>query len=155
MKQSKAANSEAAARKREREQKVEERKAEKAARDAEKQAEKMAARKLFVARSAPREAAWKWDGKNAPDGALPGCRIPEAEYKRLVEELGYDGSQQVYVQVNDARIQVVGVSKSGKVELNAPAAAKVQKKPNSKKGERWKTGGSLGYSYYFKSTEAK
>ncbi len=155
LKQSKAANSEAAARKREREQKVEERKAEKAARDAEKQAEKMAARKLFVARSAPHEAAWKWDGKNAPDGALPGCRIPETEYKRLVEELGYDGSQQVYVQVNGARIQVVGVSKSGKVELNAPAAAKVQKKPNSKKGERWKTGGSLGYSYYFKSTEAK
>lgn len=155
LKQSKAANSEAAARKREREQKAEERKAEKAARDAEKQAEKIAARKLFVARSAPREAAWKWDGKNAPDGALPGCKIPEAEYKRLVEELGYDGSQQVYVQVNGARIQVVGVSKSGKVELNAPAAAKVQKKPNSKKGERWKTGGSLGYSYYFKSTEAK
>ena len=155
LKQSKAANSEAAARKREREQKAEERKVEKAARDAEKQAEKIAARKLFVARSAPREAAWKWDGKNAPDGALPGCKIPEAEYKRLVEELGYDGSQQVYVQVNGARIQVVGVSKSGKVELNAPAAAKVQKKPNSKKGERWKTGGSLGYSYYFKSTEAK
>ena len=155
LKQSKAANSEAAARKREREQRAEERKAEKAARDAEKQAEKIAARKLFVARSAPREAAWKWDGKNAPDGALPGCRIPEAEYKRLVEELGYDGSQQVYVQVNGARIQVVGVSKSGKVELNAPAAAKVQKKPNSKKGEHWKTGGSLGYSYYFKSTEAK
>lgn len=155
LKQSKAANSEAAARKREREQKAEERKAEKAARDAEKQAEKIAARKLFVARSAPREAAWKWDGKNAPDGALPGCKIPEAEYKRLVEELGYDGSQQVYVQVNGARIQVVGVSKSGKVELNAPASAKVQKKPNSKKGERWKTGGSLGYSYYFKSTEAK
>lgn len=155
LKQSKAANSEAAARKREREQKAEERKAEKAARDAEKQAEKIAARKLFVARSAPREAEWKWDGKNAPDGALPGCKIPEAEYKRLVEELGYDGSQQVYVQVNGARIQVVGVSKSGKVELNAPAAAKVQKKPNSKKGERWKTGGSLGYSYYFKSTEAK
>ncbi len=155
LKQSKAANSEAAARKREREQKAEERKAEKAARDAEKQAEKIAARKLFVARSAPREAAWKWDGKNAPDGALPGCRIPEAEYKHLVEELGYDGSQQVYVQVDGARIQVVGVSKSGKVELNAPAAAKVQKKPNSKKGERWKTGGSLGYSYYFKSTEAK
>lgn len=155
LKQSKAANSEAAARKREREQKAEERKAEKAARDAEKQAEKIAARKLFVARSAPREAAWKWDGKNAPDGALPGCKIPEVEYKRLVEELGYDGSQQVYVQVNGARIQVVGVSKSGKVELNAPAVAKVQKKPNSKKGERWKTGGSLGYSYYFKSTEAK
>lgn len=155
LKQSKAANSEAAARKREREQKAEERKAEKAARDAEKQAEKIAARKLFVARSAPREAAWKWDGKNAPDGALPGCKIPEVEYKRLVEELGYDGSQQVYVQVNGARIQVVGKSKSGKVELNAPAVAKVQKKPNSKKGERWKTGGSLGYSYYFKSTEAK
>lgn len=155
LKQSEAANSEAAAKKREREQRAEERKAEKAARDAEKLAERTAARRLFVARSAPREAVWKWDGKNAPDGTLPGCLIPEDEYKRLVEELGFDGSQTVYVQVDGARIMVTGRSKSGKIELNAPAVAKVQKKPNSKKGERWKTGGNLGFSYYFRSVEAK
>ena len=135
---------------------------EKAAKEAKKRAEaqekaaaKEAARKLFVARSAPRRTAWAWDGKPAPDGAQAGCLIPEAEYKRLVEELGFDGTQQVYVQVEGGRIQVVGVSKSGKVELNSPAVAKVQKKPNAKKGERWKTGGELGYSYYFKASEAK
>ena len=155
LKQSEAANSEAAARKREREQAAEKRKAEKAAREEEKRAERAAARKLFVARSTPREAVWKWDGQNAPDGAQPGCLIPESEYKRLHEELGYDGSQLVYVYVNGARVLVTGVSKSGNIELNAPAVAKVQKKPNSRKGERWKTRGTLGYSYYFKSTEAK
>ena len=155
LKQAEAANSAAAAKKREAEAAAERRKAEKAAREAEKQAERVAARKLFVARSAPRQSEWAWDGKNAPDGALPGCLIPEAEYKRLVEELGYDGSQSVYVQVEGARIMVTGCSESGKVELNTPAVAKVQKKPNAKRGERWKTGGVLGYSYYFKATEAK
>ncbi len=134
---------------------AERRKAEKTARDAEKQAEKAEARKLFVARSAPREAEWVWDGENAPDGAQPGCLLPEAEYRRLHDELGFDGSQVVYVQVNGARVLVTGVSKSGRLELNAPAVAKVQKKPNAKKGERWKTSGRLGFSYYFRSTEAK
>lgn len=131
-------------------------KAERAAEDqAKRDAEKEAARRLFVARSTPREGAWKWDGRNALDGEQPGCLIPEHEYKRLVEELGFDGSQTVYVQVNGARIMVNGRSESGKIELNAPAVAKVQKKPNSKRGERWKTDGNLGFSYYFRSVEAK
>ncbi len=128
---------------------------EQKAKTAEQQAEKAAARKLYVARSTPREDVWKWDGKNAADGAAPGCLIPEAEYQRLHDELGFDGSQLVYVQVNGAKVLVTGVSKSGKIELNAPAVAKIQKKPNRKKGERWKTDGRIEYSYYFKSTEAK
>lgn len=155
LKRSDAENSEAVKREQERRAKEEERKAERAAREAEKKAERDAARKLFVARSAPREAVWVWDGRNAGDGAMPQCLVPEGEYKRLQEELGYDGSQLVYVQVNGARVLVTGVSRSGKLELNAPAVAKVQKKPNTKKGERWKTSGNLGFSYYFKSTEAK
>lgn len=125
------------------------------AKDEERRAEKEAARKLYVARSTPRESEWAWDGKDAGDGALPQCMLPEAEYKRLHDELGFDGSQLVYVQVNGAKLLVTGVSKSGRLELNAPAVAKVQKRPNSRKGERWKTRGKLGYSYYFKSTEAK
>ncbi len=123
-------------------------------REAQREARE-AARRLFVARSAPREAEWVWDGQNAPDGAQPGCLLPEAEYRRLHDELGFDGSQVVYVQVNGARVLVTGVSKSGRLELNAPAVAKVQKKPNSRKGERWKTRGRLGFSYYFRSAEAK
>ncbi len=125
------------------------------AKNEERRAEREAARRLFVARSAPREAEWVWDGQNAPDGAQPGCLLPEAEYRRLHDELGFDGSQVVYVQVNGARVLVTGVSKSGRLELNAPAVAKVQKKPNSRKGERWKTRGRLGFSYYFRSAEAK
>lgn len=140
---------------REREAQREAREAERAARAEERRAEREAARRLFVARSAPREAEWVWDGQNAPDGAQPGCLLPEAEYRRLHDELGFDGSQVVYVQVNGARVLVTGVSKSGRLELNAPAVAKVQKKPNSRKGERWKTRGRLGFSYYFRSVEAK
>lgn len=155
LKQVFAENSDKAKKERESKAKAEERKAEKAAREAEKKAEREAARRLFVARSTPREAVWVWDGKNAGDGAMPQCRVPEDEYKRLQEELGFDGSQLVYVQVNGARVLVTGVSRSGKLELNAPAVAKVQKKPNARKGERWKTSGNLGFSYYFKSTEAK
>lgn len=155
LKQDFAENSKAAAKKREREAAAERRKAEKAARDAEKQAERVVARKLYVARCTPRFSEWVWDRENAADGASPCCRVPESEYKRLQEDLGFDGSQLVYVQVNGGRLLVTGVSKSGRLELNAPAVAKVQKKPNSKKKERWKTGGGLEYSYYFKSTEAK
>lgn len=140
---------------REREAQREAREAERAARAEERRAEREAARRLFVARSASREAEWVWDGQNAPDGAQPGCLLPEAEYRRLHDELGFDGSQVVYVQVNGARVLVTGVSKSGRLELNAPAVAKVQKKPNSRKGESWKTRGRLGFSYYFRSVEAK
>ena len=155
LKQSYKENSESAQKAKEREAKAEERKAEKEAREAEKMAEKQAARKLAVARATPRVAVWKWDGKNAPDGAYPTCLLPESENKRLVEELGYDGSQDVYLQMNGVRVQVVGISKSGKVELNSTAVSKIQQRPNRKKGETWKRSGELGFSYYFKTTEAK
>ena len=121
----------------------------------EKAAAKEAARKLHVARSTPTRADWQWDAAPAADGAVPQCSLPESEYNRLQSELGFDGSQLVYLQVNGARILVTGVSKNGKLQLNAPAVAKVQKKPNAKKGESWKTNGNLEFSYYFKSTEAK
>jgi len=139
----------------ERRAKAEERKADAEARAAEKRAERVEARKLFVARSMPQEAVWTWDGKAAGDGAMPQCLVPEGEYRRLQEELGFDGSQLVYVQVNGARVLVTGVSKSGRLELNAPAVAKVQKRPNLRRGERWRTDGKLEYSYYFKAAEAK
>ena len=155
LKQSYAENSEKSRKEKEKQARAEERKAEKAARDAEKQAEKIAARKLSVARSAPRESAWKWDGHNAPDGASPACLLPESEAKRLVNELGYDGSQDVFLQLDSVRVQVVGISKSGKVELNSTAVSKIQKRPTRKKGETWKTSGTLGFSYYFKTSEAK
>lgn len=144
-----------AQRARERKAQQEAREAEREARAEERRAEREAARKLFVARSTPREAEWVWDGLNAPDGAQPGCLLPEAEYRRLHDELGFDGSQMVYVQVNGARVLVTGVSKSGRLELNSPAVAKVQRTPNARKGERWKTSGRLGFSYYFRSVEAK
>jgi len=150
-----AESGERAKKEREREAQREAREAERAARAEERRAEREAARRLFVARSAPREAEWVWDGQNALDGAQPGCLLPEAEYRRLHDELGFDGSQMVYVQVNGARVLVTGVSKSGRLELNSPAVAKVQRTPNARKGERWKTSGRLGFSYYFRSVEAK
>ncbi len=125
------------------------------ARRAERDAERDAARRLSVARSSPREAEWVWDGEQAADGAQPSCLLPEAEYRRLSEELGFDGSQLVYVQVAGARLLVTGVSRSGRLELNAPAVAKVQKAPNARRGERWRTSGRLGFSYYFRSAEAR
>ncbi len=145
-----------------REEKAKKQAEEKAAREAKKRAEaqekaaaKEAARKLHVARSSPTRADWQWDGSPCADGAVPQCAVPEAEYNRLQSQLGFDGSQLVYLQVNGARILVTGVSSNGKLQLNSPAVAKVQEKPNSKKGESWKTNGSLEFSYYFKSTEAK
>ncbi len=120
----------------------------------EKRAAAVAQRKMAVARSVPRLAEWVWNGSDGADGEMPACSVPEDEYKRLVEELGYDGSQVVYVQVDGAKIQVTGTNKRGRMELNTAAVAKVQKKPNVKKGETWKYRGNLGYSYYFKNVSA-
>ena len=114
----------------------------------------METRKRNVARALPRRAEWVWDGEEDADGEMPACTLPEEEYKRLVEELGYDGTQVVYVQVQGAKIQVTGANKQGRMLLNTAAVAKVQKKPNVKKGERWKYEGNLGYSYYFKNVSA-
>ena len=153
-----AEGGERAQRERERKAAAERRREERAEREETKRAERAEreeARRLHVARSMPREAEWVWDGRQAADGELPCCAVPREEYERLQSELGFDGSQLVYVQVNGARVQVTGVSGSGRLELNAPAVAKVQKRPNTRRGERWRTGGRLGFSYYFRSAEAR
>lgn len=130
---------------------AEKREAEKAAKDAEKRAEQQEARRLFVARSQPRKANWAWDGANAPDGAQPLCTVPVEEYRRLQQELGFDGSQVVYLRVGDTKVLVMGDNDTGKVQLNTPAVLKIQAKP--KKGEQYRVNGELGYSYQF--TNAK
>ena len=153
MKQAEAENSAAAKKAREKQEDAERRKAEKEAREAEKQAEREESRRLFVARSQPRQANWAWDGANAPDGAQPLCTVPVEEYRRLQQELGFDGSQVVYLRVGDTKVLVMGHNDTGKVQLNTPAVLKIQAKPNSKKGEQYRVSGELGYSYQF--TNAK
>lgn len=132
---------------------AEKREAEKAAKDAEKRAEQQEARRLFVARSQPRDSAWAWDGENAPDGEQPLCTVPVEEYHRLQQELGYDGTQLVYLRVGNSKVLVVGTNDTGKIQLNTPAVMKIQARPNAKKGEKWRVNGQLGYSYQF--TNAK
>lgn len=127
---------------------------DKAEADERKEQERAEVRRRNVARALPRRAEWGWDGEDDADGEMPACTLPEAEYKRLVEELGYDGTQVVYVQVAGAKLQVTGANNQGRMLLNTAAVAKVQKKPNAKKGERWKYEGNLGYSYYFKNVSA-
>lgn len=109
--------------------------------------------RLNVERSKPRESNWSWDGQDASMGMPACCTIPESEMKRLVEEMGYDASQVVYLVCNGKKIQVTDVNKSGRVELNAPAVEVIQKRP--KKGEKWQLNGKLGYNYYFKKINTK
>jgi hypothetical protein len=121
----------------------------------EKAEERKAAQRLYVERSKPRNSTWAWDGQNSPDTSLPSCLIPQSEYDHLVNNLGADGSQNIYVQINGARLLVTGVSDKNTFELNSSAVRKVQKKPNLKKGERWQTSGPLGFHYHFDSKYAK
>ncbi|MBR5887716.1 MAG: hypothetical protein IKZ07_05850 [Akkermansia sp.] len=153
MKQAEAENSAAAKKAKERQEAAEKREAEKSAKEAEKRAEQQEARRLFVARSQPRQANWAWDGENAPDGEQPLCTVPVEEYHRLQQELGYDGTQLVYLRVGSSKVLVVGTNSTGKIQLNTPAVLKIQAKPNSKKGEKYRVNGELGYSYQF--TNAK
>lgn len=125
--------------------------AKKAAKAAEKLAEQREARRLFVVRSQPRQSNWEWDGENAPDGEQPICTLPVEEYRRLQQELGFDGSQVVYLRVGNTKVLVMGANNTGKVQLNTPAVLKIQAKP--KKGEQYRVNGELGYSYQF--TNAK
>ncbi len=148
-----AQNSAAAKKAKERQEAAEKREAEKAAKEAEKRAEQQEARRLFVARSQPRDSAWAWDGENAPDGEQPLCTVPVEEYRRLQQELGYDGTQLVYLRVGNCKVLVVGTNDTGKIQLNTPAVMKIQARPNAKKGEKWRVNGQLGYSYQF--TNAK
>jgi len=121
----------------------------------EKAEESRRARLLNAERVRPRRSAWVWDRRNAAFGESPACTIPEAQHRELVEALGFDGSQVVYLQINGSKIRVDGVNKSGHIELNTPAVCKIQKKPNAKKGERWSYSGQLGYSYHFQTISSK
>lgn len=151
MKQAFQENSEKAQREKKRAEEKERREREKSEEQERKVQEKLAARKLAVARRQPRQQAWAWDRKPSADGESPACTVPEEEYRRLVEELGWDGSQDVYLRVAGASIQVVGANRRKRLELNAPAVLKVQKRPNTKRGEKWKLQGDLGYSYIFRT----
>lgn len=151
MKQAFQENSEKAQREKKRAEEKERREREKSEEQERKVQEKLASRKLAVARRQPRQQAWAWDRKPSADGESPACTVPEEEYRRLVEELGWDGSQDVYLRVAGASIQVVGANRRKRLELNAPAVLKVQKRPNTKRGEKWKLQGDLGYSYIFRT----
>lgn len=149
LKQAEAENRAAAKKAKERQDAAEKKSAEKEAREAEKRAEQVEARRLFVARSQPRDCVWVWDGQNAPDGEQPLCTVPVEEYQRLQQELGYDGTQLVYLRVGNSKVLVVGTNATGKIQLNTPAVLKIQGKPNTRKGEKWRVNGRLGFSYFF------
>lgn len=124
---------------------------EKTTKEKEKRAAIAETRRMNVARHTPVTLPWAWDGEDAADGEMPACTIPEEEYRRLTEELGYDGSQDVYLRIQGTTVQVVGVNKLGRVLLNTTAATKAQRKPNVRRGEKWRTRGDLQYSYQFKA----
>ena len=114
----------------------------------EKKAQQLEQRKLAVKRARPRRAAWEWDGVQAADGEAAACSLPKAEWDALVEELGYDGSTNVYVQFGSRKVLVTGFHDGDTVRLNTPAAMLLQEK--KKKGDTLRTYGELGYSYSFK-----
>lgn len=124
-------------------------------REQEQAERREAARRLHVARSTPRRTAWAWDRQNAPDGEQPMCTIPVAEYERLRDELGYDGSQLVYIRVGSTKVLVAGTNDTERIQLNTPAVMKIQPRPNQRRNERWRTRGDLGYSYVFSASEAR
>ena len=114
----------------------------------EKKAQQLEQRKLAVKRAQPRRGAWEWDGVQAADGEAPACSLPRAEWDALVEELGYDGSTNVYVQLGSRKVLVTGFHAGDTVRLNTPAAMLLQVK--KKKDDALRTYGELGYSYSFK-----
>lgn len=113
----------------------------------EKKAQQLEQRKLAVKRARPRRAVWEWDGVQAADGESPACSLPRAEWDALVEELGYDGATNVYVQLGSRKVLVTGYHEGDTVRLNTPAAMLLQEK---KKDAALRTYGDLGYSYSFK-----
>lgn len=113
----------------------------------EKKAQQLEQRKLAVKRARPRRAVWEWDGVQAADGEAPACSLPKTEWNALVEELGYDGSTNVYVQLGSRKVLVTGYHEGDTVRLNTPAAMLLQDK---KKDAALRTYGDLGYSYSFK-----
>lgn len=120
---------------------------EKRLKSEEKKSQQLEERKLAVKRAQPRRAAWEWDGVQAADGEAPACSLPKTEWNALVEELGYDGSTNVYVQLGSRKVLVTGYHEGDTVRLNTPAAMLLQEK---KKDAALRTYGDLGYSYSFK-----
>jgi len=136
-----------------REEKAKKAAAEKATREEEKRrkaeekkAQQLEQRKLEVLRARPRRAAWEWDGEQAADGESPACSLPRAEWDALVEELGYDGSTNVYVQLGSRKVLVTGYHEGTGLRLNTPAAMLLQ----DKKKKVLHVSGELGFSYSFK-----
>lgn len=119
-----------------------------------KAAEQAAAKKLYVARNRSRKMGWEWDNADSPYGEQPACTVPREEYRKLVDELGYDeDTHLVYLMVGGAKVFVVGPNDGQTIRLNSPAVMKIQKKP--KKGEDWAVNGELGYYYQFRTASAK
>lgn len=122
-------------------------KAQKEQEKAEADAKKAEILRLRNLRAKPRVNEWAWDWRDAADGEVPACTVSADEWRAIHEELGADGTQNVYLAVAGAKILVVGANDKGKILLNAPAVMKVQAKP--RKGEKYRQSGNLGYSYIF------
>jgi len=125
------------------------REAEKAARDEEKRLEREAERRLRVERAKPRECRWSWDGAQAADGEAPACSLPAAQFKVLVEELGFDGAEVPYIVVGGKRVLVTDTHEGDEVKLNTPAVMLLQDKAARGKQKELRVQGDLGFKYYF------
>lgn len=123
---------------------------EKRAKAEAKKAEDAERRRLAVARRQPRRGVWRWDGEQALDGEGPMCRVPEAVWRVMVDELGYDGETVPYLVVGGKQVLVTGYHDGGDVLFNTPAAMLLQVRG---KKEGIKVNGELGYSFDFKSAK--
>lgn len=125
--------------------------AERERRDEELRRQKEEKRRVLGERLKPRSCSWEWDRKN-DDTSPPCCLIPESEYKALVETMGWDGSEHVYVRINGLSIPVVGSTKGKAIRLNTSAAMKVQSgSSRRKRRDLLKSHGTLGYTFTFRN----
>lgn len=152
-KKTESENSEKAQKAKAREEEKAKREEERKQRAEEEKERKRAQMKLNVERMRERKSAWVYDGKDAAVGEAPHVIIPQSEAQRLENELGYDGTQTVYLMCNGQAIRVAGVHPDAKEQrffLNTTAVVKIQPKP--KKGATRKVKGDMGYSYRFSSS---
>lgn len=119
----------------------------------EKAEENEMRRSIRRARMQTRNCSWVWDGKN-DDSSPPFCYIPESEYRDLIEKMGYDGMENVYVRVNGYSIPVIGSTTGKYIRLNTAATMKVQAKSRSRRrhADNLQTRGTLGFTYSFSSS---
>ena len=125
----------------------------KAEEDAEKAAEKREGLRRRVALQMPRMGGWRWNGKPTAGERTPMCRVPRGEYERLVE-LGYDGTQLVFMKVGGKQVLVDMSEPAGgaELELNAPACEFMQpQKPRGKRQVPKVLRGGTDYSFIFKN----